>query len=263
MYKLKKFKNIFYYYLKVLKGLFFLIIPNFFFIFNILKYKIMNQKKIYYYENIFLITSCINPFNKNHHNYNINHSKNERFDELLKTIASIKNKKINNMFIIVVDNSTIDNEMEHVLIKNIDLYIDISQDSLIKLANTYKNKGVPWATSVMLSLKKIYQYDFKFLHVMSGRYYLNNEYNYSKLIDNSFNFRYYKNFSNVSTRYFCFHNEGIRYLLSLFKKIIILSSFNISCEDNMFHMIDKKKSNFIETNIGLSGKVNGIHQIDE
>lgn len=263
MYKLKQFKTLFYYYLKVVKGIFFFSIPNFVFIFNILKYQIMNQKKIQYHENIFLITSCINPFNKNHHNHNINHSKYDRFEELIKTIASIKNQKINNLFIIVVDNSIIDNEMREFLNEKIDLYIDISNDSLIKLANGYKNKGVPWATSVMMSLKKIYQYDFKFLHVMSGRYYLNDEYDYTKFINNRFNFRYYKNFLNVSTRYFCLHDEGVKYLLSLFKKIIILSSFNISCEDNMFHMINKKKSNLIDSNIGLSGKVNGIHQIDE
>ena len=263
LYRFKKFKIFFNYYCKIIKGLIFFFIPNIFFIFKVYKYRINYKKQNKNYDNIFLITSCINQFDKNYYNHNTNHTQSQRYNELLNTILSIKKKKFKNIFIAVVDNSKINKIMKANLNKHVDLYLDISDKKLSNLSRLYGNKGVPWATSIMITLNKIFEYEFSFLHIMSGRYYLNNYYDIKNFKKNKINFRYYKNFSNVSTRYFCAHNQDNKYIFNLFKKIIIFSLFNISCEDNMFHIVDKRKANLIEKNIGLAGQVNGIHQINE
>lgn len=230
-------------------------------IYKILFLKIDDTKKKNYFNDIFIVTSCINHLDKDSISYNINHSANLRLIELLDTIKSIKYAFKKNYKIIICENSILDEVVKNKIYdEDVELF-DISLLEITKLSRKVQNKGVPWSIGVLLSCIKLQSYSYRRLHFVTGRYKLNNEYDIKLFEQRKLNFRYYNQYHNVSTRYFCYTMPKIYNMFNLIKKVLFLCLLNQSSEDGMRVFSTNKK--YITKNIGIEGLVNGSTYIKE
>jgi hypothetical protein len=225
-----------------------------------LKIKISKKKKLNY-DDIFIVTSCINHLDLDNINYNSKHSPQLRLNELIETIKSIKVKFKTNYKIIVCENSKINKIEKDKILAHADQILDISNKKLTILSRKINNKGVPWCVSVLFSCNEIINYHYRRLHFVTGRYKLNNKFNLLNFKNNKLNFRFYKEHNNVSTRYFCYSRNDLIYFFNLTKKVLYICLFEQPAENGIAYF--SKFKHYIYGEIGIEGKVNGITFISE
>jgi len=114
------------------------------------------------------------------------YSKDERFEQTIETIKTIK-KNIPNYYIILFDNSKfIENEII-ILKKNVNLLINITNNNELNYyTNINKNKGYGELAQTYFALKIINNIPFNNLFKISGRYLINDIFNYNDY-DNEYN----------------------------------------------------------------------------
>lgn len=148
--------------------------------------------KINHIKNLVLITSKITVSNKNlsYAQTRSIYTKQQRYEQTLKTIESIK-KYINNSFIILIDNSDFDNDNEiltglrenvHILLnprhfEELDFF---TNDYLFKFAAEMNQ------TNYFINFFDNFNISFDNLFKISGRYQLNDKFNYNNY-DNEYN----------------------------------------------------------------------------
>lgn len=129
----------------------------------------------------------------------------ERSQQTEKTIESIR-KYIPNSFIILIDNSDFTNHKD--LIKNLSVDLFLNPYDLKALAyNTdsmFKQKGEASLTKYVLEFIKYHNIQFNNLFKITGRYFINNSFNY-QLYNNDINiFKKNINITNRDYYYTCF-----------------------------------------------------------
>ena len=134
---------------------------------------------------------------------------NQRFEQTIETIKSIK-INIPNSYIILFDNSIFDNNYKSILENNVDMFINITDDKNLNFyTNDYEYKAFS-EISQQLSfyntfLKNIDINSFKNFFKISGRYSINNTFNFNNF-DNEHNiFKKNDNVLNRDYYYTCFY----------------------------------------------------------
>jgi glycosyltransferase involved in cell wall biosynthesis len=138
-------------------------------------------------KNLVIITSVLNICDKPLSYYDIRSVFNieERVKQTIKTIKSLK-QFIPNLEILFCECSNIDIETEELIKSNVNYFYNFNNNQEIKEKVDSKYKG--WGEAVILleGMKYIKKYYYKNIFKISGRYYLNNLFDYQKF-NNSYN----------------------------------------------------------------------------
>jgi hypothetical protein len=170
----------------------------------------------------FIITSVINTISTNlTYGKRSYYSMNERFQQTLHTIHSIK-QNVPESTIYLVEGSKITNDMEFIIESLVDYYINVKDITYIKNGIESKLKGYGEAVQIeyLISNYNFKEYDYVFK--ISGRYYLNNNFNLEYLLNfNSILFckGKSKNPPIVSTVLYMIPNSYIDEITDLYIKI--------------------------------------------
>jgi hypothetical protein len=226
--------------------------------FNVLSKSINNNITNYYYENndevinrldisnknIVLIVSKIvtssKPFTytQNRSIYTID----ERFNQTLKTIWSIRNK-IPNAFIVLVDNSKLNNYQINTLNHITDYTINITYD---KILNYYTDDCMFKAFGEISQQLIFYKYFLSKIDLskpknffkISGRYYINDTFDYREYDNNLTILKKNNTVTDSEYYYTSFYKISISSILDYFKLLN-----KIICEKNKY-MINNSKNDF-------------------
>ncbi len=153
-------------------------------------------------KNIIIITSVINCPDKELTYYGKRSvfTTKTRYKQTLKTVESIR-KYIPNVDIFFTECSDMMNygDYEDDIRKKVDYYFNFYNDEVVKRAVYSGSKGWGETELLLASLEKINQLkmNYKYLFKISGRYYLNDEFNYENFNNNLHNFTLWDN-SNCS-----------------------------------------------------------------
>jgi hypothetical protein len=212
-------------------------------------------------KNITLITSVIDPPNLAL-SYSISRSvftKEERFEQTKKTILSIRNKIPENQ-IFLIECSKLSNSEINFFIDNVDIFLNIYEMNNENLINRIfsKSKSMGEGTMTIIALQYLVENNIKFdkFFKISGRYWLNDTFNYelyNNIISNIH--RINNNNDNVFT---CFYNlsndmtkEWLEYLLNSENDFI-----NCIGYENIFaNFLKGKDIKNIDNKVGINGYV--------
>jgi len=147
----------------------------------------MNNDKI---ENLFLVTSVINISNNpfSYTNTRSVFTREERFEQTKYTLQSIKDK-ITNVKIMLIECSDLNEEETKYLKQNVDFFVNLydtkDQEIIDKINSNSKSLGESQQT--ICGFKYLFENNIMFERVfkISGRYYLNDMFNY-ELFKNDF-----------------------------------------------------------------------------
>jgi hypothetical protein len=209
-------------------------------------YKIINKSDIIdneeyyklYYEpiykkNIIIITSKIYTSNNSfsYVNHRSIYSKDERLSQTINTINSIRNK-IPNSYIVLFDNSEFDNNEYDLLDNHVDQFINITDNGELNYyTNEYEYKAFAEIFQIItlydVFLKKVDSKMINNIFKITGRYVLNDQFNYNNY-DNENNdkniFKRDYNLCHMKYYYTCFYKISRNFLHEYFK--ILLETFN-------------------------------------
>lgn len=149
-------------------------------------------------KNLVIVTSVINISQNplSYTNVRSIYSPNERFEQTIKTIESIRDK-IPNSYILFIESSEINNDMENKIKEIVDHYtIVMNDDSLSKINGLYKGAGE--STQIYYGIKEINLEDYDNIFKISGRYWLNDNFNYSNF-ENSKNIFQEREYNQYTT----------------------------------------------------------------
>ena len=134
----------------------------------------------------FLITSVINTYPGNLlYGPRSYYSPIERYEQTILTISTIK-KNFTNIDIIFIEASVINNDMEVNIKKLVNYYINISDIDDIKLGTNSVLKGYGETMHILYALDylKLNNYEYEYIIKISGRYFLSDNFELNKFIDN-------------------------------------------------------------------------------
>ena len=165
-----------------------------------------------------IITSIINPIKEplSYTNVRTIYSSEERFEQVLKTINSVKEKIPNSLIVLLECSSNIE-QYEDILRNKVDKYFNyINNTTVLKHVNSkFKSMGENYQMLNFLINENLK--DYESIIKISGRYYLNNNFNYS-IFDNDENiFRYYKSVDVVSTRLYKIDKQYFKHYIDTLK----------------------------------------------
>ncbi len=217
--------------------------------------------------NIILITSKIYVSN-NKFNYINNrsiYSKDERFLQTLNTIESIK-KYIPNYFIILIDNSNFTDEEYNKLFTKVNLFLNIKNNKKLDYyTNESEFKGYAEISQIITALYYIKalmkQINLLNFFKITGRYTINNTFNFNQIISNNFNiFKINKNIKDREYIYTCFYKITNTYfdnyfnnIEKLYNEIQITNIYdNLDLETYLPKYIENKK---LINNLGIDQNV--------
>jgi hypothetical protein len=237
--------------------------------------------KKYYYDlflnniinkNIVIITSKIYVSN-NEFSYTKNRSiytKDERYDDTMITINSVK-EKIKDSYVILFDNSLFSQDEYNNLKNSVDCFINITNDDDL---NFYTNKFKYKAFSEMFQLIKCYEYflskinkkHIKNIFKISGRYYLNDDFDYNNFDNNDNIFKRNNDLNEMKYYYTSFYKISVDFCDEYFK--LLNKTFQNKdryLEMNLEEIIPEIINyNFKEIDcLGLTQKIAVWNQIDE
>ena len=145
-------------------------------------------------ENIIIISSKI-VIENNNSGYNYSKVKSiynteERMIQTLETIKSVKDKfKNKNYKILLIDNSKFNDEMFNLICSNVDIFLNYKNiDNIDYYTNITKIKGMGETAQTYEVIKYLKKKNITFCNLfkISGRYLINDNFNY-KLFDNNYN----------------------------------------------------------------------------
>jgi len=217
-----------------------------------------NEKSPDHRDVVFVLTSAINtaydPIN-----YNVNHSPEERFSEVIRGIGSV-HRHFPHARIFYLDNTQLSGEwIAHIRSVGAE-FVDYSENYLMPRAKSENNKGVPWALTNLLFLAEYAdQLVTKTVVFMNGRYEISAE---TELVVSSL-----RGHSGLVIRFSVINVHTIIFALTrfcstkatrLFKITLILAILGYSVED-VFGLFYYPVSYIPEWFI--HGKINGIYPI--
>ena len=205
---------------------------------------------------IFLITSTINFINIDNGKKIIKSyvTPNERFKQTINTINSIRSKNMN-AYIVLLENSIL-NLNQFIILKKLvnELKCYNSNNIIQKYFNKHLNKGLPELLMIIKYLHTHNLYKYRNIYKISGRYYLNDNYNAQTFNQNKFIF--IQSSGILSTRFYYVPQCHLK----LYKLILIISIIpaylGVSIESIFTKTISIDYINLINK-IGVSGQIAG------
>jgi hypothetical protein len=182
----------------------------------------------------------------------------ERFEQTKKTIETIK-QKIPNSKILIVECSNLNEEQNEYLKNNVDYFINIINDC-DKCNNIYsKSKSLGEGTMTLYAIKYIIDnnIEFKKLIKISGRYWLSENFDNNKFINNDIVIKYIDdNIDNVFTALYQLPRESIMNLKTFLENKFTEMNNCVGYEVLFANFIKSEKGIIINLNpIGLEGYV--------
>ena len=202
--------------------------------------------------NLVIITSLLNPIDKplSYTNIRTIYSVEERYEQTLITIQSVK-EQIPNSHIVLLECSQNIECYESKLEKVVDEYYNFKQDVDILTAvnSPYKGRG---EVCVMLGyLKSANLTNVKSLIKLSGRYYLNNKFNFT-IFENSSNiFKKVEDHSVVSTRLYKIEASYIEEFIHILERAIPYLNSGESVEHVFYKLMESNHTDIL----GVSGNI--------
>ena len=210
--------------------------------------------------NLVIIPSVINCINKHLSYTNIRSEYNprERYEQILKTIASVK-EKIPNPYIVLLECSKDIEEYEKTLKQEVNEYINYySINKEVTNAVESINKGYGESLTIYTFLNNHFKNDEIMCHYeniikISGRYFLNSNFDYNKTFNNDENiFRYYPQYNVVSTRLYKINKKSFKRYISNFIQILEkCMTFGKSIEDVIVYNLPYNHVDYL----GVSGYI--------
>lgn len=174
----------------------------------------------------------------------------ERALQTVESIRSVK-KHIPQAKIVLIELG-LSKELPYDLTKLPDQYLYLGDNFFVRKACDSKFKALGESMALFIAYFKKNKNNFDLYFKLSGRYYINDNFNIENFINGEMNAKVYGN--AISTRLYSFkHSFRIRWLVSLFFSMI-LSFLNISLEKIMFYLIGKKKINDVKL-VGVEGLI--------
>jgi hypothetical protein len=198
--------------------------------------------------NLIILTSVIN-ISKNRLDYTKIRSvfsTKERYIQTILTIMSLS--KITNKKILFIEGSEISKEYENTIRSKVDFFINIKNDHKLKPIIDGISKGRAEAALTIEALKFIDLQEFDNIFKISGRYYLNDNFNETKFEKNSSIFKL-SNGSYVTTLYKINKKDYGLYLKTL-NTAFVSGEMYETVFFNAFKQIAKEINN-----LGVSGEV--------
>jgi hypothetical protein len=191
--------------------------------------------------NVVLITSKIKTSKKpfTYSNIRTIYTPTERFNQTIETIISVK-KYIPNYYIILFDNSIFNDEEKKILNNNVDLFLNITDNKQINnLTDNNPNKAYGEICQTYFSIKYISKIKINNFFKISGRYVLNDAFNYSKFNNNYNIFKKNMTVPKLNYYYTCLYKIGKNNINKYFDVIIeLFNTINISnCYENVSYEI--------------------------
>lgn len=175
--------------------------------------------------NLIIIPSIIRCVNKrlSYSAIRSEYSPEERFQQILKTITSVK-EKIPNPYIVLLECSKGIEKYETVLKSKVNEYINyykINSEITDAVESMYKGYGESLTIYTYLKDKteKLHN-QFENIFKISGRYFLNSKFDYNKFNNAENIFRYYPQYNVVTTRLYKINKRYFDLYLSNFLPII-------------------------------------------
>jgi len=211
--------------------------------------------------NVVMILSVINTINKNLSYSPIRsiYSSDERYNQTLKTIESAK-KYIPGSYIVLLECSVLNQEMESVFKNSVNLYLNYSQDPGIRSAVDGIHKS--YAEGLII-LKFLESDEFKGLPVenlfkLSGRYYLTEAFKLSEYLNQYNCFRRFYYAGNSTERYFSvlykIHKESLEEYKAMFKNNIA-ETWNVNMDMEGFLCAHLKNNIKVFEQLGFEGHI--------
>ena len=134
------------------------------------------------------------------------YSNETRFNQTFETIESIK-KHIPNYYIILFDNSDFTDDMYLKIKKSVNIFINITDNENINYCtNVDKNKGVGELLQIKYMLKFVDEIKFKNLFKITGRYLINEKFDFEKFNSNDNNMFKKNDLIEIDNYYYtCFY----------------------------------------------------------
>ena len=177
----------------------------------------------------------------------------ERETQTLKTIRSIKSK-VPNSYIVLIE-SGLNQDIDKEIINNVDQYIYTGHNKLVRWACDSTKKGLGEAVSLYYGLKQITSLNYKYCFKISGRYYLNENFNVHAYDDTKdISLKIYNNPLQMSTRLYGFNNYFLKTLKNRLPFLFFGLYKNKSIEELLYAKIKKSQINELET-LGVSGLI--------
>jgi hypothetical protein len=173
----------------------------------------------------------------------------ERTTQTIKTVNSIR-EKVPGAIIILVEMGNKKNIGDS-LVSMVDKFVFIGNNALVKWAVNGKNRGLGEAIGLLVSKKYLYT-DADFYFKMSGRYFLNEDFNQEKWTGNFFLARKYE--CGISTRLYGFGKELFAEWQRALKRSLVLLYRGRSIEDVLPAKFGKERIRGI-SKMGVAGFV--------
>jgi hypothetical protein len=210
----------------------------------------------YYYimSNLVLITSVINTPNipLSYSNTRSVFSRYERFVQTKKTIESIKNNLPNDK-IIIVECSELNQEETDYLNDTCDYILNLWEKKELHDSIFGISKSLGEGTMTMEALNYIKDLEYNYLYKISGRYWLNTNFEIGKIQCNVFK-RINNNENNIFTALYKIDKNTVEQLLLFLTKNIEAMKKCIGYEVLMSHFVKNIDKKMVDI-IGLSGFV--------
>ena len=200
---------------------------------------------------LILITSLLNPVKKplSYINTRSIYSVEERLQQLLVTIESVKNK-VPDHYIVLIDASKNIEEYENTLTTLVNEYYNFKENENImnKVESPFKGVGEIYTMLGYLLNNDISR--FECLIKISGRYYLNNNFKY-EIFDNNLNI--FRPFYDrvVSTRLYKVNRHYFEKFIEILKNAVNLLEKGQSIEEILYAQMEFSNANML----GLSGNI--------
>ena len=148
---------------------------------------------------LFLITSVIKVTDSNFEKSFCNHPR--RQHETLKTIYSIR-EKVPDVKIFLVECSDMSNEQENFLKEKVDIFLNLSsQSNISEIVSKSKSRGEKMMILRSLEYLEKEKIEYESLFKISGRYWLNNNFNIDNFINDSYTVKFVEN-NNLLSNFF-------------------------------------------------------------
>jgi len=220
------------------------------------------------FDNLILITSIINTpdIPLSYSNIRSYYTNEERFQQTVNTIKTIKDK-IPNVKIMIVECSNLEQDKLLYLTQNCDYFLNLI-DQPDKVSNIYSNsKSLGEGTMTIYALEYILKNNIIFKHFfkITGRYYLTEEFNYSNF--NNYNIVCINGNLTNSDNYKVIHTSFYKIYYSNIKELLeyLISNTDLmrQCYEyenilGVFINLPKKNNIIYLDKIGIKGQIASI-----
>lgn len=176
------------------------------------------------------------------------YNKHQRFEQTLLTIKSLE--KIKNKKILFIEASDIP-EFENEIINKVDFYKNIYKDDKIKSMIDGPNKGIGESMSILEGIKDVDLSLYENIYKISGRYWLNDKFEYSLWHNNNTVLCENKKYKNILTVFYKINNKQYTQWLSMLKEIC--NCIDVRGMETIFK--EKMKDYFSIEHIGIAGNL--------